>query len=159
VSLRNVSVNSNGAQFDDGSNYASIPEPNVIVRGMPAQNLLSALAAAGINDCDPTRTVFLICNSFGGAPNCGYQWQAFQMVGSSELLPTCGPSATTSQGATLDAASSSSIWRAVLAAATASGFRPSSGTLAQTTVINARYFSWDGSNLGFTLVTGDAVPP
>jgi hypothetical protein len=29
----------------------------------------------------------------------------------------------------------------------------------QTTVVNARYFSWDGSNLGFTLVTGNASPP
>ena len=56
-------------------------------------------------------------------------------------------------------ASSVRIWESILTAAAAAHFQPLSGTIDQTTVVNARYFTWDGSNLGFTLVTGNGTPP
>jgi hypothetical protein len=149
VVLENVTVSTHDVQFDDASNYQSFPAPNVVARGADAHRVISALAAAGISDCDSTRSVFLICNSFNGAPNCGYQWLALEKVGPSELVASCGPgSGAASQGATLDTASSVAIWQSLLTAATVADFQPSSGTIEQTTVVNARYFSWDGSNLG-----------
>jgi hypothetical protein len=160
VMLQSVAVSPAEVQFDDATNFLSIPTPNVVVEGADAQAVLMAFARAGIDDCDPTRSVFIICNSFGGTPSCGYQWESFQMVGSSELVPICGPgSGTTTQGASLDAPSSNAIWQALLSAATGAHFQPMSGTIQQTTVVNARYFGWDGSRLGFTLVTGNATPP
>ena len=160
VDLQNIVVSAAEVQFDDASNYQPFPTPNVTVEGAHAQAVMMALGRAGIDDCDPTRSVFIICNSFGGTPNCGYQWISLQAVGSSELVPSCGPgSAGTTPGATLDGASSVAIWQAILSAATADHFQPMSGTVEQTTVVNARYFTWDGSSLGFTLVTGNAMPP
>ena len=159
VMLQNVAVSPAEVQFDDATNFRSIPTPNVVVEGADGQAVMMAFAQAGIDDCDPTRSVFIICNSFGGTPSCGYQWESFQRVGSSELVPGCGPSGTITQGASLDAASSNAIWQALLSAASAAHFQPMSGTIEQTTVVNARYFSWDGSRLGFTLVTGNAAPP
>ena len=43
--------------------------------------------------------------------------------------------------------------------ATDTDFKPLDGTPAQATVVNASYFRWDGSNLGFTLVMDNATPP
>jgi len=158
--LQNIVVSPAEVQFDDGSNYQPFPSPNVTVAGADAQAVMMALARAKIDDCDPSRSVFIICNSFGGSPSCGYQWLSLQTVGSSELVPVCGPgSGGTTQGATLDVASSVAIWQSILSAATAARFQPMSGTIEQTTVVNARYFTWDGSSLGFMLVTGDAMPP
>jgi len=157
--LLNVVVGPNSVQFDDASNYSPFPAPNVIVQGMTAQSIVAAFAAAGIDDCQYGRNAFVICNSFGGAPSCGWQWMSLETVGASELLPTCGPDSTTSPGGSLDATSSVTLWQSILAAAMAANFQPPSGNLSQTTVINASYFAWHGDMLGFTLVTGNATPP
>jgi hypothetical protein len=160
VDLRNIEVSPAEVQFDDASNFQPFPAPNVMVRGADAQAVMMALGRAGIDDCDPTRSVFIICNSFSGTPNCGYQWLSLQIVGSSELVPSCGPgSGGATQGASLEAASSVAIWQSILTAATTAHFQPLSGTIQETTAVNARYFTWDGSSLGFTLVTGNATPP
>jgi hypothetical protein len=160
VELQNVAVTPGEVQFDEASNFRPIPAPDVVVRGADAQAVIMALSRAGIVDCGPTRRVFIICNSFGGTPNCGYQWLSLQTVGSSVLVPSCGPgSGGTQQGATLDASSSVAIWQSILAAAASAHFQPMHGTIEQTTVVNARYFTWDGTSLGFSLVTDDATPP
>jgi hypothetical protein len=62
-------------------------------------------------------------------------------------------------GGIIDAANSLAVWNAVLNAAKSAGFKPTTGTIEETTVINANYFSWDGVSLGLTLVTGNATAP
>ena len=82
-----------------------------------------------------------------------------QTVGSSDLIPMCMGEGETWPGPSIDASASMGIWQAILTAAMDAGFQPMSGTLAQTTVINARYFTWDGTSLTFSLVQGNATPP
>jgi hypothetical protein len=111
-----------------------------------------------IDDCDPTRNLFIVCNTFGGAPACGHELMGLATVGASELVPICGPSGTSSEPP-FDAATSLAIWNAIVKAAADAAFQPSNGTIAQTTVINADYFTWDGTTLAFSLVADDATPP
>jgi len=159
IDLEKMTLSASAAQYDDASIFQTFPAPNVVARGADAKTLIDAIAAAGIDDCDPTRNAYLICNALSGAPDCGYQWLPFVKVGASELLPSCGPVSGVTPGGTLTAAASLAVWQSILRAAKNAGYQPSSGTIDQTTVVNARYFSWDGSNLGFTLVTGNASPP
>jgi hypothetical protein len=158
VQLQNVSVTANEIQFDDASDYATFRAPNIMVRGPDAQAVISAFAAAGIDDCDPTRNLFIVCNTFAGAPACGHDWMGLATVDASELVPICGPSGTSPEPP-FDAPTSLAIWSAIVKAATNAAFRPSNGTIAQTTVINADYFTWDGTTLAFSLVADDATPP
>jgi hypothetical protein len=146
-------------QFDDASNYSLPSAPNVVVQGAAAQSVVAAFETAGINDCDPALKVFLVCKDSGGTPTCSEAWLPLQKVGSSELVPSCGGDDGLSPGATLSASGSLAIWQAVLAAATTDGFQPSSGTVLQMTLFNASFFSWDGTNLGFTLEGSNATPP
>ncbi len=83
VQLQNVaSVAANEIQFDDASNYATFRAPNILVRGPDAQAVISAFAAAGIDDCDPTRNLFIVCNTGGGAGRvCGHEWMNLVTVG------------------------------------------------------------------------------
>jgi hypothetical protein len=157
VTVANVTVSAAGVQYDDTSQYEAFPAPNEVVHGADAESLVSAFAAAGIDDCDPTRYLFLVCTQ-NGAPVCSYEWMPLQSVGSSYALPVCSGGVTT-PGPTLAAAPSLAIWRAIQAAATDTDFKPLDGTIAQATVVNARYFTWDGSTLTFTMVMDDATPP
>jgi hypothetical protein len=163
LKLEHVSVSANEVELDDASSYATPSAPNVVVQGLDAEDVIAAIAGAGIDDCSAARKVFLVCNSFegvGGAPTCGYEWMPLTKVGSSELSYACGPSSgAPSSGGTLGAGPSSAIWKSILAAAKSARFVPTEGTLAETTVVNASYFTWDGKSLGFTLVTGNATPP
>jgi hypothetical protein len=160
VTLENATVTPQDVSFDDASQYRSFPAPDVVVRGADAQNVIHSLAAAGIDDCDPSRSVFLICTMPDAVPNCGYQWLGLKTMGSSELVPFCGPgSGPVPAGGTLDSSSSAAIWQSILAAAAADHFQPLNGTIEQTRVINARYFTWDGAQLGFMLVADDATAP
>jgi len=159
VQLQNVSVTENAIQFDDASNYTTFDAPNVLVRGPDARSVISAFAAAGIDDCDPTRNLFIVCNTLGGgAPACGHEWMGLATVGASKLVPICGPSGTSPEPP-FDAATSLAIWKAIVKAAADAAFQPSNGTIAQTTVINADYFAWDGTTLAFSLVADDPTPP
>jgi hypothetical protein len=158
VVLQSMTVSPGGVQYNDVSHEASFPTPNLVVHGPDADSLVAAFAAAGIDDCDPTRYVFLICGTLSGAPSCSYQWMPLDKVGSSYALPTCG-SGVASLGPTLPAAPSLAIWRAIQTAATDTGFHPLNGTVAQATIVNARYFTWDGSTLTVTMTMDDATPP
>jgi hypothetical protein len=159
IDLANLSVTSLRAEYDDGSNDQPFDPPNVVVQGADAQAILDAFSSAGIDDCDPTRYVFLECNRLGGSASCGAQFMPLDMVGSSDLVPLCFGAGQTWPGPSIDAAASTALWQSILTAATDAGFQPTSGTLAETTVINARYFTWDGTNLTFSLVQGNATPP
>jgi hypothetical protein len=153
-----MSVGGSQVQYDDTATFGPFPAPNVSVRGADATSVVSAFAAAGIDDCDATRYVFLVCTAIGGPPTCSYQWMPLVASGSAEAFPVCMGSVE-SPGGSVTATASLAVWQAILAAAGSAGFQPSSGTLAQTTVINARYFTWDGTTLTFTLVQGNATPP
>jgi hypothetical protein len=159
VQLQNVSVTASGIQFDDASNYATFEAPNIQVRGPDAQSLISAFAAAGLDDCDPTRNLFIVCNTQGGAPGCGHEWMTLATVGASILEPACGPGGGTQAEPPFDAPTSLAIWNAIIKAASDAGFQPMNGTIAQTTVINADYFTWDGTTLAFLLVADDPTLP
>jgi hypothetical protein len=159
VQLQHVSVTANEVRFDDASNYGIFDAPNIHVGGPDAQALLDAFAAAGIDDCDPTRNLFIVCNTESGVPGCGHQWLSLATVGASELVPVCGPGGGTESEPPFDDATSLAIWTAMLKAASDTGFQPSNGTIAQTTIINADYFTWDGTTLAFLLVLDDPIPP
>jgi hypothetical protein len=156
IQLQNVSVTANEIQFDDASNYATFDAPNILVRGPDAQGVISAFAAAGVDDCDPTRNLFIVCNALGGAaPSCGHEWMTLATVGASILESVCGPGGGTEPEPPFDAPTSLAIWNAIIKAASDAGFEPMNGTIAQTTVINADYFTWDGTTLAFLLVADD----
>ena len=159
IQLQNVSVTANEIQFDDASNYATFDPPNILVRGPDAQGLISAFAAAGIDDCDPTQNLFIVCNTLSGAPGCGHEWMTLAAVGASILEPVCGPGGGTQPEPPFDAPTSLAIWDAIIKAASAAGFQPMNGTIAQTTVINADYFTWDGTTAGLNLARGRRPHP
>lgn len=160
IALLNVHLSANKVQYDDASTYQTVPAPNVVVRGKDAKNLLRAIAEAGISDCDPKRKLFLVCNNFSGAPGCSVSWKDLKQVGSSELVYACGPASDpTTWERELSDSASLAIWKSILTGATKAGYQPSQGTIDQTTVINAVWFSWDGSKLGLTLVTSNETPP
>jgi hypothetical protein len=160
VQVANMTVSGNAVQWDDPSQYAAFPAPNLTITGPDARSVVDAFAAGGIDDCDPTRYVFLVCGTQGGAaPQCSYQWMPLTKVGTSQAVPVCTGAGATSPGATLTSAASLTLWQAILRAATDSGFVPQEGTVAQANVVNARYFTWDGSTLTCTIFMGDATPP
>jgi hypothetical protein len=159
LSASNMTVSPSGVQYDDASCYAAFDPPNVVAHGADAQAVLAAFAAAGVDDCDPTRYVFLVCSGSASAPSCSTTFMPLQTVGASDLIPLCMGEGETWPGSSFDAASSLAMWQAIQAAAMDAGFAPMSGTLAESNVINARYFTWDGSALTFTLVEGNATPP
>jgi hypothetical protein len=73
--------------------------------------------------------------------------------------PLCGPGGGTQPEPPFDAATSLAIWNAIIKAASDAAFPPMNGTIGQTTVINADYFTWDGTTLAFSLVTDDVTLP
>jgi hypothetical protein len=153
-----IALPSSTLDLDDGSSYAIPPAPNVTVDGKAASDLLAAMQTAAMTDCDAASRPFLVCNTAGGAPACGFMLRSLDDVGSSKLLYTCNPRGTGApkQLATADSAR---LWSAILAAASAGGYKPLNGTVAQATVVNASYFQYDGKQLGFTLTMDDATPP
>lgn len=156
--VANLTVDERSLHFDDVSTHAALPEPNLTVEGAPAKDVVDAIAAGGVDDCDGTRTLFLVCNRSGGAPACGASYLPLDDVGGSALLYVCNPRAN-AKGPTPDAASSKRIWDAILAAAKDRSFAPLTGTLDEATVINARTFRWDGERLSLHLVVDRAVAP
>lgn len=160
IALLNVRLSANKVQYDDASIYKTVPAPNVVVRGKDAKNILRAIAEAGISDCDPRRKLSLVCNNFSGAPGCGVIWKDLKQVGSSELVYACGPfSDPSTWERELSDSASLAIWKSILTGAAKAGYRPPQGTIDQTTVINAVWFSWEDSKLGFRLVTSNETPP
>jgi hypothetical protein len=162
IHLEKVRVTANHVEFDDASTYETVFAPNLRVQGVEAQAVMDALAGAGLDDCDPRRKLALACHAFAAedAPTCSYDWADLTTVGTSELLYACGPaSGARSAGGNLDTKASQAVWNAILAAAKVADFKPLEGTIAQTTIVNASYFSWNGQTLGLTLVTDDATPP
>jgi hypothetical protein len=152
LSTLNMTASANAVHFDDVSIYEPLPAPNVVATGTPAQGVVAAFAAAGINDCDPSRKVFLSCNNIGHPPDCVTMWIPLQKVGSSWLRDTCAGAAIT-RGAVVDADRSLGLWRSILAAAQSGGFHPPTGTIEQTNSVDARFFTWDGTSLGLSLYT------
>ena len=152
LSALNMTISANAVQFDDVSIYEPLPAPNVVAMGTAAQGVVAAFAAAGINDCDPSRKVFLGCNNIGRPPDCGTMWIPLKKVGSSWLRDTCVGSAI-ERGTVFDADRSLALWRSILAAAQSGGFHPPVGTIEQTNSVDARFFTWDGTSLGLSLTT------
>jgi hypothetical protein len=158
VNVANLTATPDQLHFDDVSHDTPLPAPEVVATGSAAQDLVAAFAAAAINDCDPSRKVFVTCNNLSGRPSCAYQATPLQKVGSSWLLNSCTGSNTT-MSQVLGPDPSQAMWRAILAAAGAGGFQPKRGTLEQTNSVDARYFTWDGASLGFTLATSTLAQP
>jgi hypothetical protein len=156
--VENMTASADELHFDDVSNDEALPAPNVRATGAVAQAVVSAFASAGLGDCDAARKVFVMCDNLSGRPNCYYRWTPLQKVGSSWLLNTC-VGAPTINGGPIGVAPSLALWQSILAAAQAGGFRPTSGTLEQTNSVDARFFSWDGSNLEFSLGTSTLATP
>jgi hypothetical protein len=160
VNVEDLTLTADSAEYDDASNYKTYAEPDVVVQGADAERIVKAFAAAGIDDCADTEKVFLICSTFSGAPSCGYQRLGLEQVGASTLQPICGPgSGGASRGGDLSQAASRDLWTALIDAAKSAGYKPINGTLDDVSVINARWFGWDGAKLGFTLVADNATPP
>lgn len=80
------------------------------------------------------------------------------MVDGSVLAFACLPHGS-DPAIQLDADAPLIIWQAILNAAKASGYQPLNGTLEETTVTKASFFSWDGKTLGFSLTADNATPP
>lgn len=160
ITLLNVHLSANKVQYDDASIYMTVPAPNVVVRGKDAKNIIRAIAEAGISDCNPSRKLALVCNSFSGAPGCGVSWRVLEHVGSSDLVNACGPlAAPVEWERELSDSASLAIWKSILTGAAKAGYQPPEGTIDQTTVINAGWFRWDGSKLGLTLMTSSTTDP
>ena len=138
TTLEDLRVSSEQVSFDDKSKWQAPPSPNVRVTGDVAGQLLAALGQLDLDDSD--RTLFVICANYSETPDCSYQ-----------IHNRPGPK--------LDAATSAALWTAFKDAATAVGFKPYGGTVAQMTIINAGNFSYDGTTLGFVLVGDDSTPP
>lgn len=160
VQLQNVvaSFKASHIEFDDASMYSVLPELDVVVSGEPAAALLDAFAAADIDDCATDSTVFLVCNRFRGAPSCGYSRSSLVVVYGSVLRPAC-LGGVSHPGGELSPEASETVWQAVLNAARAAGYQPRRGTLDQATVINAKFFTWDGNHLQFELTVDSVTLP
>jgi hypothetical protein len=159
IKAADMNVSANQVQFDDVSTYSHGWAPNVVAGGAAGQGLLSAFAFAAINDCDPSSSVFMICTNFAGHPQCGYQRRPYQKVGSSWFLNSCLGTGGMQPGDDLSNDQSFRMWQAILVAAQAAGFKSNDGPIEGTTVINAHFFTWDGSTARFFLLTGGATPP
>jgi len=153
-----VDGNSNDVQFDDHSNYALPPTPNVVVEGAAADAVLTVARDADIDDCTDSSKLFLVCNGLGQAPVCSYVRHRLHDVAGSALVNICLPEPV-DDPIQLSAEQAAAMWDAILAAARSSGYVPEDGPLEKTNVINASYFAWDGHRLSFQLVTGTATPP
>lgn len=160
IALLNMHASAHEVHYDDASLYMTIPKPNVLIHDRDARNIMNVCAEAGISDCDPTRKLSFVCNSFSGTPACSVNWLELTQVGSSHLVYTCGPEAMpVVWERDLSDSTSLAIWKAILVGAERAGYQPSEGTLDETTVINAAWFSWNGSRLGLSLVTSNTLPP
>ncbi|MEA2699455.1 MAG: hypothetical protein QOI66_3726 [Myxococcales bacterium] len=158
VNVANLTATTDQLHFDDVSHDAPLPAPEVVATGSAAQGVVAAFAAAAVNDCDPSRKVFVTCNNLSGRPSCAYQATPLEKVGSSWLRNIC-QGANTTMPHVLGPDPSLAMWRAILAAAQAGGFQPTRGTLEQTNSVDARYFTWDGVSLGFSLGTSTLAQP
>jgi hypothetical protein len=155
IFLENVSASASDVQFEDASQFKDFFTQNVVAHGADAQSVVAAFKAAGIDDCDTTRKVFIICNGSFDAPSCGYQWMK---EGNGGVVHSCG-GLMASAGGDFRPDASRAIWRSLLTAAEHAGFESANGPIAQTSTINARFFILDGSDLRFSLNTGVARPP
>ncbi len=160
VRLANVTVgvSTPALAFDDASNDHLPPDPNVVATGSAATDVVAAMKGAAIDDCNVTSKAFVVCTAMGGPPTCSYERQNLDTVAGSALVPACMPGETTA-GGNVDAGASKTLWSALLGAAKSAGYKPLNGTLDQATVVNASFFSWDGTTLGLTLTVDDAAPP
>lgn len=161
LNLSNVAIDvgSSTVEFDDASNHALPPKPNVRASGPEGAAVVDAMEAAGINDCDPSRTVFIVCNEMGDTPQCSRTFYRLDDVGGSYLVPRCA--APRADGPTLELAEPEALtlWNAMLEAAAVSGYVPERGTLEQVTLINAEHFTWDGATVEFVLFADNVTPP
>jgi hypothetical protein len=155
IFLENVSVSASDVQFEDASQFKDYFTQNVVAHGADAQGVVAAFKAAGIDDCDTTRKIFIICNGSFEAPSCGYQWMK---QGNGEAVHSCG-GLMASAGGDLRPDAARAIWLSLLTAAQHAGFESTNGPVAQTSTINARFFVLDGPDLRFSLNTGVARPP
>jgi hypothetical protein len=159
--LSNVAIDiaSGTVEFDDASKFSLPPSPNVRASGPEGARVVAAMEAASINDCDPSRTVFIVCNQFSESPACSTTFFPFENVGGSELVGACLPQPAVGPTIQLGASEALTLWNAIVGAAAASGFTPLNGTIEQATIINARYFTWDGASVGFLLTADNPTPP
>lgn len=156
----NISASSSTANWDDVSNYSSPSSPNVVVDGASASGILSSFSNAKVADCDPSARAFVICTADQGTPSCSVLRDTLTDVSGSKLVYTCNPQGGEPQPAVaLSDGDSRAVWAAITAAASAVNFAPLNGTIAQATVLNARYFQFDGVKLGFNLTLDDASAP
>jgi hypothetical protein len=160
LSLEHVSASSASLRFDDVSNYSTTPAPNLVLVGNDARNLIAALSAAEVDDCDPARALQLVCNKTGVDAACSYTWQPLTEVDGARLVATCGPaSGDQVAGAILRTADSNALWQALTVGAMHAGVAPLRGSFANSTVLNAGFFRWDGTHLGCHVTIDDATPP
>jgi hypothetical protein len=167
IHIKNMSVSPEAVEYDDRTKLDVFPPPNVVVRGMAAQNVVDAVAAAGINECgSDDGKVRFVCDTLGDGLSCSFIWWPTEKVGSSELIQVCGamgPSLDPNDLLPVPAAASPALWQSILAAAEEAGYQPLNGTLAEATVLNADFFRWNGSSLGFRVIVdniqGSPQPP
>jgi hypothetical protein len=129
--IKNMISTESELHFDDYSNFSMAPEPNIIISGTPAQNLLNLFRYYRIFDEDGSLRVN--CAKFAEPPKCSYQ-----------IRNQAGPK--------LSGEDSQKFWVAFEEAAIASGQKPSwNGRWEEMTVFNAMQFTFDGSSLSFFL--------
>jgi len=159
LKLTSMTVRLNEAEFDDVSSYTHGWEPNVVATGAAAQAMVAAFSFAGINDCDPSSSVFMICNTRNGHPECGYQRRPYKKVGAYWYLDTCIGTGGMLPGDDLSNDQATKVWQAILGAAQAAGFKPNDIPLEQTNIINGHFFTFDGTTVRFFLIADHATPP
>lgn len=71
VVVRNVHASRDSLSFDDAANAKRPLAPNTRLEGRAMEEVMSAIANAGVKEDDGT--LFIVCNRFEGKPACGYQ--------------------------------------------------------------------------------------
>jgi hypothetical protein len=158
---KNMTVSADEVKFGDASILDVIESPNLVVHGESAQRIVDAFAAAGLSDCDRTRKLFLVCGTNdAGEASCGSTWQSVVPYGSATLQSQgeCGPTPGGGAGPTLTNEAALRVWQAILTGAEDAGYQPEDGPIAEMDVINATFFQWDGSSLGFRFYAGKTPP-
>ena len=88
---RNVHATRDAFTFDDAANANLTPARNVRLEGKAAQDVMNAIAGAGVTEDDGT--LFVICTKMGTGPTCAFQGH-------------------NAPGGALDAARSLALWNA-----------------------------------------------
>lgn len=154
-----INLSKGSLEFDDASQYSLPPSPNVRASGAEAAAVVAAMESANINDCDPSRTAFVVCNKQAETPACSTTFFPLEQVGESALVNICLPPLADAATVQLGAPEALTLWNAISGAAAASGYAPLHGTIEQATIINAKHFTWDGTSVGFLLTADNPVVP